>query len=305
MNIGDIDRLDTITAHIHNLLQGGQPPLLDLAGQPNDEITQVAEFVNRLILALDGLAAASSDLSNGLIDTDIQGRLAASHSLKNLQATLRHLTWQTNQIAKGDFSQRVDFLGDFSLAFNSMVQQLDDSRQQILAQNKELKRLATTDVLTEIYNRRFFMAAGSNELLRSQRYRHEFSIILMDIDHFKKINDTHGHDVGDEVLKAMTAGCAATLRENDIFARMGGEEFALMLPETGLAAALHVAERLREIVAALKVFVGAQVVHFTMSCGVSLYRHEDKAMEDVLKRADNALYLAKNGGRNRVCSENT
>ena len=187
----DIERLDRISAHLHALLHNEQPGVLDLTGQQEDEIRQVGEFVNTLTEALSALTNAAHRLSIGDMDVPIIAKLPACHHLKNLQATLRHLTWQTGQVAKGDFSQRVEFLGEFSQSFNWMVEQLEAYRQRILGQNRELERLATTDSLTGVYNRRYFMDYATKEFLRSQRYSHVFSAIQMDIDHFKKISDYH------------------------------------------------------------------------------------------------------------------
>lgn len=302
MDHKDIDRLDKISAHLHALLHNEQPVVLDLTGEQEDEIRQVGEFVNTLTEALSGLTKAAHHLSIGDMDVPIIAKLPAGHHLKNLQATLRHLTWQTGQIAKGDFSQRVDFLGEFSLSFNRMVEQLEAYRQRILGQNRELERLATTDPLTGVYNRRYLMDFATKEFLRSQRYAHVFSAIQMDIDHFKKINDAHGHAVGDEVLKAFTVNCLEVLRESDVLGRIGGEEFSIILPETDSAGALIVAERFRQTTADLKVYADEQIVHFTVSIGVTCLRQDDVGIEAVLRRADEALYLAKNGGRNKVVS---
>lgn len=302
MDHNDIERLDRISAHLHALLHNEQPALLDLAGQQEDEIRQVGEYVNTVTEALAALTHAAQQLSVGDMDVRIAAKLPAGHHLKNLQATLRHLTWQTGQIAKGDFSQRVEFLGEFSHSFNWMVEQLEAYRKRILGQNRELERLATTDPLTGVYNRRYLMNFATNEFLRCQRYAHLFSVILMDIDHFKKINDTHGHGVGDEVLKAFTANCQEVLRESDVLGRIGGEEFSIILPETDLAGAVIVAERFCQDIAALKVPADEQIVRFTVSIGVTCFRQDDAGIEAVLRRADEALYLAKNGGRNKVVS---
>lgn len=300
MEQNDIERLDRISAHLHALLHNEQPGLLDLAGQKKDEIRQVGEFVNALTEALSALTNAAHHLSIGDMDVSFAAKLPASHHLKNLQATLRHLTWQTGQIAKGDFSQRVEFLGEFSQSFNWMVEQLDAYRQKILGQNRELERLATTDPLTGVYNRRYFMDFAAKEFLRSQRYSHMFSAIQMDIDHFKRINDSHGHAVGDEVLRAFAANCLEVLRESDVLGRVGGEEFSIILPETEMAGALIAAERFRQAIADLKVYADDEVVRVTVSIGITILRQDDTGIEAVLKRADEALYLAKNGGRNKV-----
>lgn len=296
----DVERLERISAHLHALLHQDHPALLDLADEQEDEIRQVGEFVNTLTEALSDLTRAAHHLSSGDIEVPITAKLPASHHLKNLQATLRHLSWQTGQIAKGDFSQRVEFFGDFSHSFNWMVEQLAAYRQRILGQNRELERLATTDPLTGVYNRRYFMDFAIKEFLRSQRYGHSFSVMQMDIDHFKKINDTHGHAVGDEVLKSFAATCQEALRESDVLGRVGGEEFSILLPETEKEGAMIVAERIRQSIAALKVNENDHPFHFTVSIGVTNLRQDDSGIEAVLRRGDEALYLAKNGGRNKV-----
>jgi diguanylate cyclase (GGDEF)-like protein len=300
MELSDVDRLDRISAHIHGLLHNTLPESLDLTGQQEDEIRQVGEFVNTLTESLASLTHAAHHLSIGDLDVQIIARLAAAHHLKNLQTTLRHMTWQTGQIAKGDFSQRVEFLGEFSHSFNAMVEQLEEYRQRILGQKWELERLATTDSLTGINNRRSFMDFATKEFLRSQRYSHVFCVIQMDIDRFKNINDSFGHAVGDEVLKAFTANCQELLRENDVLGRVGGEEFSIILPETEKEGAFIAAERFRKTSADLKICADDQIVRFTVSIGVTSLRNSDNGIDAVLKRADDALYQAKNGGRNKV-----
>lgn len=302
MDQKETERLNRIGTHLHALLHNGQQGLLDLAGEPEDEIRRVGESVNILTHALSSLASAAHRLSLGDMDAPLSADLPACHYLKNLQATLRRLTRQTAEIAKGDFSQRVDFLGEFSLSFNWMVEQLEAYRQRIFGQNRELEWLATTDPLTGVYNRRYFMEFAAKEFWRSQRYSRVFSAIQMDIDHFAKIKDTHGHAVGDEVLKVFAANCLKVLRDSDVLGRLGGEEFSIILPETEMEGALIFAERFRQTVADLKVHVDDQVVHFTVSIGITIFRQNDTGIETVLGRADEALYLAKNGGRNKIVS---
>jgi diguanylate cyclase (GGDEF)-like protein len=130
------------------------------------------------------------------------------------------------------------------------------------------------------------------------------SVIMLDIDHFKKINDTYGHATGDEILLTLVATVQKLLRSPDIFGRLGGEEFAVVLPATDQAGGATVAGRLREAVEALSYQLdGKTKVTFTISLGVSSWRPGDSGMEELLARADNALYVAKGSGRNRVCLE--
>ncbi len=167
----------------------------------------------------------------------------------------------------------------------------------------ELNQKAHIDYLTELNNRGHFMEQAEKELSRSQRYEKEMAIFMMDIDFFKKINDSHGHKVGDIVLKKLADVCRQTLREVDIIGRVGGEEFAILLPETNRAEALEVAERLRLSVADSEVpMKDGLPVQYTVSIGVSSVESADDNIDVLLSRADKALYQAKQSGRNRVCA---
>ncbi|MEW5727355.1 MAG: sensor domain-containing diguanylate cyclase [Pseudomonadota bacterium] len=169
------------------------------------------------------------------------------------------------------------------------------------ALERELRRLATTDPLTGAANRRQFMHSAATELERALRYGHDLSVIMLDIDHFKRINDTHGHAVGDEALKALVATIQAALREMDVLGRLGGEEFSVLLPETGLPGAVEVAERLRAAIAAIRLPVpGDGLLSFTSSLGVAARDGHGRDIEELLARADQALYRAKQGGRDLV-----
>ena len=167
--------------------------------------------------------------------------------------------------------------------------------------HEQLRRMATTDSLTGILNRRRFMELAEGELERCKRYFRPLSLIMLDADRFKAINDVHGHDVGDTVLRAIAQTAQSVLREVDIFGRIGGEEFAVILPETGLDAAAEAAERLRIAVADQSVGLkdGAKVL-FTISLGVAELKDPKTGLGELLKQADTALYQAKNSGRNMV-----
>ena len=165
---------------------------------------------------------------------------------------------------------------------------------------EELKRLATTDSLTGTRNRHNFMDIAGRELTRAIRYGLPLVALMIDIDHFKNINDTYGHRTGDMVLKAMVDACHQDIRENDVFGRLGGEEFGLILTDTTPEKSLEAAERLRESLAAVEVKAGNDVVRFTVSIGLAALRDNYEGLEDLLNRADKALYEAKRAGRNRV-----
>ncbi|MBE1427067.1 diguanylate cyclase (GGDEF)-like protein/PAS domain S-box-containing protein [Desulfomicrobium macestii] len=398
------------------------------------------------------MAIAGGDLS---VKTPLKGYTAGA--LKTLQANLKHMTWQTQMIATGDFSQRLDFMGEFSKAFNSMTTQLEESLRtvkenkeelrltnaglqveierreqaqaaltereahyrnltetmkdvvwildastlrftyvspsvqrlrgftpeeimsqpldaalapgeakrlkQIIKANLddflagkidentyltseveqvhkdgssvwteaivryvrsdrtgameihgvtrdiserrdlrlELERQATTDSLTGVANRRHFLNSVLKEIKRCERHGCTLSLLMLDIDHFKAVNDTFGHAMGDSTLKAFAQTCQEELRTSDLFGRIGGEEFALLLMETDMETACTVAERIRARVEKMELFTkDARPVHITTSIGVAELRLKAETVSDLMIRADQALYNAKNLGRNRV-----
>jgi len=167
---------------------------------------------------------------------------------------------------------------------------------------RELERQAHIDLLTGLDNRRFFMELAEQELARARRHNEPLSLLMMDLDHFKAVNDTYGHPAGDTVLQKLADVCRSTFREIDIVGRLGGEEFAALLPETAPQQAVEVAERLRHAVERAEARLeDGKVLHFTVSIGVARVEAEDEKINGALKRADAALYQAKSGGRNRVC----
>jgi diguanylate cyclase (GGDEF)-like protein/PAS domain S-box-containing protein len=167
----------------------------------------------------------------------------------------------------------------------------------------ELMRQAHHDYLTGLSNRGYFMEQGELELSRAIRYEKSLSIFMIDIDFFKQVNDSHGHKVGDSVLKNLAEVCRQALRDFDIVGRVGGEEFAILLPETDKEAAAEVAERLREAIAISKVplSTGELPLQYTVSIGLASLASKSDNLDVLLNSADKALYEAKNSGRNRVC----
>jgi diguanylate cyclase (GGDEF)-like protein len=164
----------------------------------------------------------------------------------------------------------------------------------------ELLHQANTDSLTGVSNRRYFLAQAEQEMRRSRRFARPLSVMMIDLDYFKKINDTHGHGVGDAVLQGTVKRALESLRQSDQLGRLGGEEFAVILPETALAAAFDVAERLRQHLAERPLIAEREAIACTVSVGVAQLNAHDPGIDDLFNRADAALYKAKNGGRNRV-----
>ncbi len=412
--------LQRVLAVIQDALKLAAPPQT-----PPDDLAHVQGLAPLYALIMD-LRRFLLGLSQGDLQQQLSQKGYLAGVLKSFQSNLSHLTWQAQMIAEGDFSQRVDFLGDFSLAFNSMVAHLRNSieaiheseeRYRFLAENsadiiwridadhrfiyaspadermrgfnhkeilgqpvwsamhpdfvalmqercqdylgaiadvadpaplrvevpllckdggsvwaeilsnpvrgkdgsicgfhlvardislrkqmeEELQRLASTDSLTGICNRRYFLQRAQVELLRSERYGLSLALLMVDIDRFKRVNDTFGHAMGDEVLKAVVEACRQNLRKVDIFGRLGGEEFAALLPQTGQAGAQTMAERMRQSVADIGIPAHGDPIRVTISLGLAELRHGE-SLDELMRRADAALYQAKDEGRNRTCT---
>lgn len=189
------------------------------------------------------------------------------------------------------FDKRKNFIG-------RLVMWRDISRLKKI--QTELEKLATQDPLTHVYNRRHFYTLAEVEIHRSLRSQLPFSVILVDIDYFKSINDKYGHKAGDEALIHFTKICIQNLRKVDIFARFGGEEFVILLPEADLEQAKETAERIRKIVESTVLNIDEHQIKITASFGVSTFKGSPDTLDLLLQKSDEALYAAKNTGRNRV-----
>jgi len=197
------------------------------------------------------------------------------------------------------------FFGSHVAQLRATLRRQNDALQQHV---KDARRIAERDHLTSAYNRRYIMEALEQERSRSERRHAPFAIIIFDLDHFKNINDHHGHVTGDRVLSRFAQVARRELRQVDVispgrrrhaFGRFGGEEFIALLPETGLEGARHCAERMQEVMAKERFENGIKV---TFSAGIAVYRYGE-TIEQTLSRADDALYRAKDGGRDRVYEE--
>ncbi|MCU1365794.1 MAG: response regulator receiver modulated diguanylate cyclase [Ilumatobacteraceae bacterium] len=172
-------------------------------------------------------------------------------------------------------------------------------QDQLRDRNEQLDKLSRIDALTGIYNRRHIDEQLANEASRAQRHNQTLAVLMLDIDHFKHVNDTEGHPAGDEVLREFAARLRTVLRTDDVIGRWGGEEFVILAPQTDLAGALTLAERARKAIADRPVEFGELSISITVSIGCTIGLDGASAL---IGRADKALYLAKNGGRNRVIS---
>jgi diguanylate cyclase (GGDEF)-like protein len=227
---------------------------------------------------------------------------------ENLVDRIVKLQELSNRIKEGDFSgiellktdqpkDELDHLRnnlvDTALTISRLLSELEEK-------NRKLQELAYYDPLTGLPNRRFFFEHANLIFEEVKRYEKPLSLLVMDIDHFKKINDTYGHDVGDLVLKTFAGVLRGIVRQSDICARFGGEEFVVLLPNTDLEGAKVLAERIRTAVAKNPVEHSSIVIVFTVSIGISQYRKGMQSIDELIKEADIALYRAKEGGRNRV-----
>lgn len=174
---------------------------------------------------------------------------------------------------------------------------------EIKSRENHLRRMASIDDLTQVANRRHFMATLNQEIGRARRYGHPVALLMVDVDHFKSINDQFGHDAGDRALRLLARVATKICRGADVVGRVGGEEFAILLPETRIEKALRVAERLRLTVAETPLMIGTKSVYMTVSIGVSAACGAACDSHQLLQRADAALYAAKHQGRNRVLAD--
>jgi len=192
---------------------------------------------------------------------------------------------------------------DFNGASAFLVALNDISQRKDL--EAELFRQASTDALTGISNRGHFQNLAEQEVRRARRFSRNLTAMMIDIDLFKPINDTYGHATGDSIIKGVVKRALESLRQSDSIGRVGGEEFAVVLPETPLKAAFEVAERLRKHIEEKPIIADHRAISCTVSIGVAQLSPEDSGIEDLIRRSDKALYAAKKGGRHRVVLEET
>jgi two-component system, cell cycle response regulator len=273
--INDIHQLDYLLSHL----------------QATDNLAQASQDKQRvrLIITIAFIAAIAMVI--------ISAKVLSQHIL----APLRHLREGVARFGEGDLSHRInlvtqDELAELANAFNTMAQTLEQSQA-------ELTRLATLDSLTGVYNRREFNRWLTLEVERSKREFNPVSLLMVDIDYFKRLNDTYGHQAGDEALRHVGRLLQREVRPGDHVARYGGEEFAIILPKASGADAFAVAERIRASIAAYVIPLSLQQsLTFTASLGFATFSIDKDSEEEFIQRADQALYYAKHSGRNRVSS---
>jgi diguanylate cyclase (GGDEF)-like protein len=256
----------------------------------------IRELVSRCSAIAEGRIGEKMALRSGdELDHLIQ---AFNTMTQHLEDSRERNRWAQAALKKGqeELEQRVQGRTAELLAVNDQLREEITRRQKV---EEALSRAARSDPLTGLMNRRAMMYWFRYQLRHYQRNRIPFAVLLCDIDHFKKVNDTYGHAVGDQVLKDMAGFLQEALRSQDLVARWGGEEFLILLPDTDEAGGGVVAEKIRRRVEQETFRDGAREFHLTLSFGVAVYRPEQSA-DDCIKAADAAMYRAKNAGRNRV-----
>jgi diguanylate cyclase (GGDEF)-like protein len=210
------------------------------------------------------------------------------------QEQLRHMTVELQ-----DANERLEEQAQKLEGLNRALQE-EIAQKKIL--EEELRAIAMIDSLTGVYTRRQLLEFGGNELKRFLRTEHSLSLLILDIDHFKKINDTYGHSVGDSALKHFSEVCKNSLRTTDIIGRIGGEEFVIIMPDTEVEEGYSVAERVRTNISETPFIIDDSEIAFALTVSIGLYQFtkHDHSFEHALSKADSALYEAKGAGRNNV-----
>ena len=316
----DVALATEVIGHVHSILTG-----VSVSEGPLPDRLRQLEGMENLHNLIWGIRSLAHNLGKGDLHYMSKQRGFVIGSLKALQSDLRHLTWQAQCIAKGEYQHRINFLGDFSTAFNKMVEELDKNVSELTRLSHKYKQLSFIDPLTGLLNRRAFMVKAEKtlELLREEGL--PASVLLADIDHFKAVNDTYGHACGDEVLVRFSRCISSFLREQDLCCRYGGEEFVILLAGEELAEACELGEKIRSAVeqtvmdeAAMLHCIQARSregqasiphpvpLRITVSLGVSRLCRDNvscsllQQLEAGIVEADRCLYRAKYNGRNSV-----
>jgi diguanylate cyclase (GGDEF)-like protein len=265
-----------------------------------------ALFINRAFRRLWRLPDELADRKPTFAELVERGRVTKTYAVPEDKIKI-HVDERTAHVRAGD-ERPVDIRLASGDVIRSRCKVLADGGRMLTYGNvsdlvrsaDEMAELAMKDALTGIYNRRHFMARLDTEWKRYQRYGRPFSLLMLDIDHFKSVNDRHGHDMGDQVIISVARLCERQTRDSDVTARIGGEEFAVLLPETNIEEARATAERLRQAVAGRPLAGDGERISVTVSIGVAFADSKAGDVTELMKRADEALYVAKRTGRNRV-----
>lgn len=288
--------------------QAGKYDMVRLDEQINQAVSKLEELYNltypEITVELDSARAIKQKayLVNLLISVFGIGIAIATAMLlaRSVILPVHVLKFGAGQIGNGNLSYRVtvttpDELGQLAATFNDMAEKLEKSRQELIY-------LSTHDPLTGLFNRNEFHRRLQEEIEHSKRYGHSIALLIMDVDYFKSVNDTYGHQTGDELLKQVTKIILGQVRVVDHIARYGGEEFIIIV-RSSVSGTLKLAERIREAVAAAAFTTeSGQEIKTTVSIGIAFMPEDAQTEQHLVSAADKALYEAKSNGRNRVCS---
>ena len=283
----------SLSESLPTLLEGtGAKRVLELAESRKNEFFQYSRSAGETVRTF-GVSASCRGNSLVLTFTEITDLMET-----RAQLTAQH---EAALAANAELLRQKEDLHATAESLEIARRALSAEVQRRAALESRLRHLAETDSLTGLANRRHFFDLAQAELRRTKRYGGSFSLAMLDIDHFKAINDSLGHAAGDKVIGAVASACRLLTRaELDLVGRIGGEEFAILLPETRLAGATELAERIRKEIADLRISYEGTTISLTASIGIAEFHAEDADITDVLRRADKSLYTAKNAGRNQV-----
>ncbi len=272
-------------------LPAGARPVLVFSRLLDDAFLEAAEtdyLLRELHWSNTGSRLSPARLQVFGVDGSPLGNLAWQPDLPGRQLLLEVLPW---------VGLAVVVMGSLLYVF---LQRAHRVSERLRLSEKRFRTLARTDPLTGCFNRRYFLELAEKEFYSARRYQHPLSLAMMDVDHFKRVNDLHGHQAGDEILRRLVQLSREQLRKSDILGRLGGEEFAVVLPHTDVATAHEIARRLCRAIAAERIPVAATSLGCTISVGVAELSPEINDLDQLLRSADTALYHAKENGRNRV-----
>lgn len=273
-------------------------------------LSSLTEQLSELSIKATGASAATQMAAKqrNLLDESVSAHMSALQKssadattldvLKQIVTTrIISITSEIQEHAKNDDLQRQETEKQLN-ELTQKISQLDAESQELKTKLIVAHNKATRDALTNLPNRLAYEETLSNEIARWRRYKTTFSMLIWDIDFFKKINDTYGHKSGDKTLVIIANLLSKHCREADFVARLGGEEFVMLLPNTSEQSALILADKIREVIATTRFNSNGQIINITVSCGISQFRDSDTS-ETLFERADQALYEAKANGRNR------
>ena len=292
---------------------GDGPPAPVLIKAAGEVVIQAGEQGKYMFVIQSGEAEI---LHDGVI-LDQVGPGGVIGEMALVDGSLRSATVQARSdlkllpISKSDFAMLIRLHPEFgiyvmkimSLRMRLMNARLSDAVEDISAghvMEQELRAMAARDPLTGTANRLHFAEMAAREIEQARRHGRELTLAMLDVDHFKSVNDTYGHACGDATLRRIVAATSGELRTADLLGRMGGEEFAILLPETGLGPAAAIAERIRERIAGQQFSWDGQNFDLTVSIGVAAWTSDEDTVDQALVRADKNLYTAKESGRNKV-----